>query len=191
MRKKLVSKEAEKKKQKRNQYILVGVMVVIMMGSIFGLIAGTTTQNSNSNIKYKGHTLQTNGYFYNMTIGAKTFYFSNNPNDLKINYKIDSMPTPSQLANQPLYLDAVASTPSQEIYQNFYGFSQRIQAACFEGSNCTDNALPVKNCTENMIIIKQSSENRIYTQDKCTFIEGTSQDLNKLTDIFILKLFGL
>ena len=191
MRKKLISKEMQKRKEKRNQYILVGVMVIILFGSVFGIIVGTNTGSSAKKLTYEGHTLNTNGYFYNMTVNNKVIYVSNNPNNLSINYTIEAMPTASSFAGLPLYIDAGASTPSQEIYENMYGYAQRIQSACLANSTCNDPTLPIKNCEENMIIIKESTQNKIYTQGKCTFIEGTTKDLNKLTDIFILKLFGL
>jgi len=190
MIKKRISRQEQKRKTRRNQFILVGIVTFLLLGSVFGLIAGSVpSKNKNSFDTYKGYKLSTNGVFYNLTAANHVFYFSNNPNSINITYNITSLPNVTNYAYGPLYLDSKASIPSQELYNTFSNFAQRIQFACYKNSTCNDPELPIKDCSNNLIIIKTSKENKIYTKDNCVFIEGKPQDLNQLTDIFILKAF--
>lgn len=190
MIKKRISKEEERKKVKRNQFILVGFVTFLLLGSVFGLIAGSNpTKNKQNTISYKGYKLSTNGLFYNLTVANHAFYFSNNPNSINITYNITSLPNITSYVDSPLYLDSKASIPAEELYNTFSSFAQRIQFACYANSTCNDPTLPIKTCSDNLIIIKTAEKNKIYTKDNCVFIEGKPQDLNQLTDVFILKVF--
>lgn len=185
-----MSKEEEKRKTRRNQFILVGIVTVLLLGSVFGIIAGSVTPKSKSkSLTYKGYKLSRIGVFYNLTAANHGFYFSNNPNSINITYNITSLPNVTSYADYPLYLDSKASIPAEEVYNTFSGVAQRIQFACFNNSTCNDPSLPIKNCSDHLIIIKTAKQNKIYTKDNCVFIEGKPQDLNQLTDTFILKVF--
>ncbi|MDA3836267.1 MAG: hypothetical protein PF542_01455 [Nanoarchaeota archaeon] len=192
---KLMSKKDEAKKQKRNQYILGIILVVVMFGSVFGVIAGSFNSDNKTTqekITYKGLAFDQQGSFYTLSIGERIFYFSEDPRELdSLNYDFNMTSIITKLVGQPLYLDSEDYYVSQEIAQNVQAYPSRMQSACINEDDCYDELLPIKDCSNNMIIVKESSENKIYEEDNCIFIEGKSEDLMKLADIVILQLLGL
>jgi hypothetical protein len=191
---KIQSKEDKAKKQKRQQMWLGIILVVVMFGSVFGVIVNSFNASSQKGEKmtYKGHKLIKQGTTYLLSIGEKTFYFSENPNNVTgyfENMNISKIIT-TYLGN-PLYIDSENYQVTQEIYQNINGYPQRIQMACYNQEDCVDESLPIKDCSNNLIIIRESEENKIYEEDSCIFIEGKQEDLLKLADAFLLKILGL
>ncbi|NCN87101.1 hypothetical protein GW932_04665 [archaeon] len=193
MIKKLSSKEDERKKQRKNNYLIGAVLVIVMFGSVFGIIVNSfDTSNNSEKLTYKGFPLEAQGNVYLLGIGNHSFYLTNNPNDLgELKYDINFSKTLANYVGLPLYLDSYSYTYSQQIYQNIFGYPERIQFACENENDCLDDNLPIKNCTENMIIIREKEDNKIYEKDNCVFIEGTTEEISKLVDLFTLKVLGI
>ena len=188
---KIVSKQEEGKKQKRNQLIIGIILIIVMFGSTFGIIVNSFgKENSNTKVKYNGleFTKQNERWFVN--IGDFQFSFKYNPYEVEEIGKDSGLKYLNNYYNKPLYLSSQNTEASSEIYTNIEGIAQRVQGACLEEENCEGN-LPVKNCTSNFIIIKESDSNEIKQEENCVFISGTEENLTKISDEFLFQIIGV
>lgn len=193
MIKKLTTKQDLKRKQKRNQYILGIVLVIVMFGSVFGVIVGSfNAKKDTEKIVYNGYEfIDQNGYFL-LDLGEIEFYFKENPNEIALTQKtVNISKTLVDFVGNPLYIYSNDYVQSTEIYQNINPYVQRIQSACLENLSCTDPSWPIKTCEDNFIIINEGTTNKIYEEDNCVFIEGKKEDLTKLTDEFLFQILGI
>ncbi len=190
---KIISKKQEQKKQKRNQIILGVILIFVLFGSVFGIVANSFgNKQETESIKYNGYEFTRSNNYYLLEIGSTQFYFLGNPNEIsELEREINMTRLISSYIGKVLYLDSKDSTSSQEIYQNLNNYVGRIQPACIDELDCPDENLPIKTCEDNLIIIKEAENNKVYELEKCIFIQGKKQDLVKLTDEFIFNLIGL
>ena len=190
---KIHTRRAEKKKQKRNNLILSVVLIIILGLSVFGIVANSFGDNQEEqDIEYNGYTLFSSGNSWVLQEGDFQFIFANNPHDLEnLTFESNDLGLLPDYAQQVLYLSSEDTISTYQVYQNLNLFLTRIQLACTEDAIDCQEDIPIKNCTDNFIVIRESTENKIIQQDKCVFIEGQKQDLNKLTDIFLLKILGI
>ena len=103
---KLVSKKDIEKKQKRNQYILGAVLIIVMFGSVFGVIVGSFGKKEKTEkIIYNGYEfIKQNNYFI-LILGEYEFYFLENPNEISLLEKeINLTKTLPELVGKPLYI---------------------------------------------------------------------------------------
>lgn len=196
MVKRLVSKEEYIKKQKKNQRVLGVVLIIIMFGSVFGVIVGSFNPGSNSQqdytTTYNGLEFTYDGQYFRLNLGEVYFYFTEAPSSYNnLDYSMDLTKNLASFYGSTLYIDSANYMVTNELANNFQGYAQRIQLACLENSTCTDEVLPIKDCSDNLIVVRESSINKVYEEDNCIFIEGTNADLLKLTDLTILKLLGV
>lgn len=191
---KIYTKKDAAKKQKRNTLIISIILIVVISASVFGIVANSFgTQEESNEVIYNGYLFTSSGSFWILNQGEFQFVFSNNPEELEnITFESNELNLLPSYAQQVLYLDSEDPSASYQIYQNLGVFLTRVQLACLEKNkdNCQED-LPIKNCTDTFIIIKESDESKILQQDNCVFIEGQKQDLDKLTDIFILKILKI
>jgi len=188
----IFTKKEKLKKQKRNTLIVSIILIVVICLSIFGIVANSFGNSENSNeVDYNGYKFYSSGDFWVLEEGDFKFVFLNNPKDLEnMTFEANPLKFLPSYSQKVLYLSSEDSVSSYQIYSNLEPFLTRIQYACLDEKNCTDN-LPIKNCTENFVVIRKSETNKILQQDKCVFIEGKEQDLYKLTEIFLLKILGV
>lgn len=191
---KIYTRRDEIKKQKRNTLIISVILIVVISLSVFGIVANSFgSEQEGQNIIYNGYLFSPSGNSWVLQEGDFQFIFLNNPNLLEnITFESNELKLLSSYVQQVLYLSSEDSTVSYQIYQNLGIFLTRVQSACLDEDkeDCQED-FPIKNCTDNFIIIRESDSNRIFQQDNCVFIEGQKQDLNKLTDIFLLKVMGI
>ncbi len=188
---KIVSKEQGEKKRKRNQLIVGGILVLIMILSTVGY---AFTQNEKSTgagkkITYKGiDFVQQNDYWF-ATIGGAQFAFKYNPQETE---EINGIMTIgiNSYSGKPLYISSDNFDAEAELYRNLDSIILRRQYACLEGETC-NKEYPVKNCTDNLIIIKKAEQNSISQQENCVFIEGIKNETVKLVDKFLYKALGI
>lgn len=195
MIKRLESKDKKLKKEKRNQLILAAVLVLVMFGSVFGIVFSYNsgnTSSSNSSVLFNGYNFNIENGFYTITLGASKFYFSSNPNDVNnLPKDVNLSRTLSNYSKQDVYVSSIDYPSYSEIVQVFNPYVTRIQGACKLGEVCSDYTLPIKTCDDNLIVIKVSTQNKIYEDKNCVYIEGKKSDLLKLTDEFLLRELGL
>ena len=197
MIKRIESKEQKEKKSKRNQWILAGILVLIMLASIFGIIfqdlAGTgTSSQQSSDVTFNGYTFQAVNGYYVLQIGSQTFYFSQNPQNVDSIIKtVNLSKTMPDYIGQVVYVSSEDYNSYNEIYSDMGNYTTRIQEACAENETCADSTLPTKTCADNLIIVKEAPEDKIYQKDNCVYIEGNQNDLLSLTDEFLMRIIGV
>ncbi|MGY4884968.1 MAG: hypothetical protein ACP5NZ_05305 [Nanobdellota archaeon] len=182
-------KEAEKKARK-NQIIIGAILIIVMLGSTFGYVM-FSSPNEDSNIEkieYNGYEFVNQNGFWTVTIGEYTFAFRYNPTEVeKSEAELGYI---SEYSGKPLYVFYENDAAFIEINQNLGSIVQRFQGACLEEEGCPEN-WPIRDCSNNFVIIKESNESKIYTQEKCTFIEGPRENLTRITDEFLFKITGI
>jgi len=189
---KIISKEAEERKKKRNQWLVGVILIAVMVLSVLGYsLSGLGNNSSGSVVNYNGFKFTQTSNFWNVNIGANTFSFAYNPTQTeKINSTLNLL---SSYNGKPLYISSEDMGTETEIYKNLFyqnQIAQRVQEACLSGENCSGD-YPIKTCQDNFIIIKESTNDMIKQQDNCVFIEGNKENLTKLSDSFLFKIIGI
>lgn len=192
---KIISLEEKDNKTKRNQLIIGGVLILIMIFSTVGYALGDKEDKEEDKKEYNGIEFikDSSGYWY-FEIQGQQFTIINNPENIsKISFL--SYLTLNNYLNKPLYFIGDIGEGSSEISRNLIErFVLRVQQACLEKENCTGN-FPVKNCSsDNLIVFKEVLNNeteRMYQEEKCVFIFAKSENQSKYADKFLFKLLGI
>jgi hypothetical protein len=189
---KIISKQEETRKKKRNQLIVGFALIFIMLLSVLGYSFSGGSE-STTKIKYNGFNFIKQEDFWVLNIENFNFIFKNNPNQVeKINSDLKNL---ENYYGKPLYMYSENYEAELEIYKNLFYYNQivqRMQDACLEGNQTDcDETLPVKNCEDNFIIIRERNETKIIQENNCVFIEGKQEELTKITDEFLFKILGI
>ncbi len=196
MIRRIETKEQQNKKSKRNKWILSGILVAILLFSVFGIVFQdiiSSGSSKNQTVVFNGYTFDTSSGYYTLRAGNATLYFSENPVNVDAIVKsVNLTKTFSYYSGKVVYVSSVDDYNSyNEIYANVGLFAERVQEACVEGEPCIDQTLPIKTCSDNVIVIKKSLENKIYEKNNCVYIEGKESDLLGMTDEFLLRILGI
>jgi len=188
---KITTRTEEQKKARRNQLTIGLILVAVMLFSVLGYSFGSNPETSETKVDYNGFEfIQQSGLWY-LNMGDVQFSFLHTPKEtFNINSTINLL---NSYLNKPLYIYSENAESESEIARNlFYNvrIAQRIQRACPEGMNCT-NDFPTKTCSDNFIIIKDSNDTQIRQEENCVFIEGNNAILTRLTDGFLFKVLGI
>jgi hypothetical protein len=191
MIKKLSTKKDELKKQKRNQWIIGGILIFVMVFSGFGMAVNSFGGDKDQEkVTYNGFEFYKQSSSWILPLENFNLIFSHNPEETEGITNINLTKLITDYQGQPLYIDSDYELASYEIYQNIGNFVERIQPACFEELNCQKD-LPIKTCENNFIIIRKAEINSITEEENCIFIEGDEENLLKLTDEFLYSIFGI
>lgn len=184
--------EGEKRRKERFNQIIVGVVLIflLLLSTLgYSILSRDNTETSNDKkIIYNGLTfVNSNGYWILQEEGIR-FVFRYNPNEIEgVKTKLNDI---SMYSNQPVYIQSDSMEATSEIVNNLNGIVLRMQNACLEEEGCEED-FPVKNCNDNFIIIRESNLSGIIQNQSCVFIEGTQENLVKLTDEFLFKILGI
>ena len=187
--KRLISKQEKERKERKNQTIIGLVLVFIMVSSVigFGLMyrsGGNESGADGEKIVYNGFEFTyVNGFW---TIGG--FSFRYNPQEAPDIG--EELADGTYYAGLPLYVYSESLEAEREIFVNLGNVAERIQQACPEEEQCSED-IPTKNCENNFIIIKESENERIFQIENCVYIEGSQENLAKLADSFLFKILGV
>ena len=191
---KIISKKQEDKLKKRNQGILVFILVIILLGSTFGIIVNSFgSSNSGNQIKYNGYEFFVQNGYWIFDAGNYQLSFLYNPKEsenITGGVQVDIQDSITSYQNVPVYLYSEETSAEVEVYRNIYSFAERVQNACPEGKTC-DEDVPIKTCDDKFIIIEKSENNEIVQEGGCVYIRGEEKNLIKLSDEFIYHLFGI
>ncbi|MBU2053103.1 MAG: hypothetical protein KJ721_02575 [Nanoarchaeota archaeon] len=194
---KIASKQDKEKRARRNQFIVGGVLIFIMFGSVFGIIVNSFGDKESvvKDVTYNGFEFVNQNGFWISTIGSFQFVFSNNPEEIEFNESVNTssdIKPINSYSGKPLYIYSENDNAKWEIYRNLHPDSnqivQRMQDACLE--ECGDD-LPIKTCEDNFIIIRESNNSRIIQENNCVFIDGKKENLIKLVDKYLFKVLGI
>src|SRR4030042_5112622 len=130
----IISKSEKNKKTKRNQWILGGILILIMAFSTLGYaLSGRGDEKSNNKVEYKGiEFIQDNSGYWNFVIQGQQFIILNNPEEIgKINFL--STLNLNSYSNKPLYFVGDMGEWASEVSRNLADrFVLRIQQACLD-----------------------------------------------------------
>ncbi|MCX6749700.1 MAG: hypothetical protein NTW17_03080 [Candidatus Pacearchaeota archaeon] len=182
----LVSKEDEAGKRKRNRIIAGVVLAVVMILSTIGFAFqgrsdnASTGNQSESEIDYNGFKfINQNGLWI-----LGNFVFRYNPNEVE-NIGTGIKPL-SNYQGKPAYIYSEDEEAEIEVAGNIGLVAQRVQKACSKEMNCTED-IPVKTCSDNFIIIKESDITSIVQNNSCVLIKGPKENLTSIADGFLFK----
>jgi hypothetical protein len=183
------SKKDKEKKQRKNQLIIGGILILLMMGSTFGILVNSFGEDSNvEDVDYNGYKFTYDNGFWKTTIGDYDFVFTYNPTQVeKIETEVNYM---NNYADYPIYISSEDYVSEVEIYRNMGDIVERFQRACLSESNCEED-WPIKDCSNNFIIIKIANESKIYQEENCVFIEGNEENLTQMADEFLFWITGI
>lgn len=198
---KIISKQERDKKTRRNQLIIGGILILIMVFSTVGYaLSGRGDETNADKTEYNGieFVRDNSGYWY-FEIQDQQFIIINNPKNIS---EINFLNTLSinDYSNKPLYFVGDIGEGSSEIARNLADrFVLRIQQACLDEEDCEGN-FPIKNCSiDNIIIFNEISDNEtennkkeiMYQEENCIFIFSEYENQSKYADKFLFKLLGI
>jgi len=184
---KITSKEKESKKQKRNQIILGGILLVVIFFSVISYAFGGGF-GGEKRVEYNGFKfVQQNGFWIVDKEDLNLILRYNPYETSKIKVELTGL---ENYYNKPLYIDSKNPEASYEIYNNLGKIVQKIHPACLEEENCNED-YPIRSCKNNFILISEKENEKVWTEDNCLFIEGPRENLTKITDGVLLKVFEI
>ena len=191
---KIISKQQESQKRKRNQLIGGGILIILMVFSILGYsFQGKVVEDSqNEGLNYNGQNFvqQNNVWILNLQGINRDFVFAYNPKqveEIPVNGTIKSL---NSYLQKPLYISSQDIMAEAEIRNNMLGFVERTQSACFK-KDCKDKNLPTKTCRDNFIIISEGNKTEILQKDNCVFMQGKKEELVMLADRFLFEVLQI
>lgn len=192
--KKIRLKHEEDKRKKRNHVILGIFLIFIMFGSVIGFIipfgingGGVSVNEETEMQKFNGFEFTEQNGFWILNLNGINLIFRYNPSEI---FDLNSRLNPLlDYEAKPLYVYSENVNAKSEIKANMFSFVEGIEDACPEGmENCES---PVRTCENNFIIIRESESRDLRQEMNCVFIEGNNEDLTRLTDEFLYKIFGV
>lgn len=186
------SKEQAEKRSKRNQLIVGGILIFVMLSSTLGYgFISKEEQNTGSTKKivYNGYEFVNQNDIWTLSLGQYIFGFKFNPKEVdQINSSINFL---NNYVGKPLYISSESSEAEVEIYRNLDQVVLRRQYACLEGENCTNPEYPIKTCADNFIIIQENEKSNITQIENCVFVKGKKENLTAMTDEFLFKILNV
>lgn len=190
----ILTKELQEKKTKRNQLILGLILITLMLFSVLGYALWGRGESQNINkIEYNNiEFIQDNSDYWAFQIQGQDFLTKYNAEEVQeiyafINFNINNY------ANKPLYLVSDSEDANSEIVRNLGNrFVPRIQKACLSQESCLED-IPIKNCSiDNIIVIEISEEKeQIYQEENCVFISAKEENQVKYADAYLFNILGV
>ena len=153
-------KENDKSKR-RNQFIVSGILIVIMLFSIVGY-GFIDDSNPNGNeiqttiLNYNNFQFLEQNGFWILSSSPGTF-FSYNPTEVESITSVN-LKDITNYQGEILYLVLEDPIAEQELRNNLNSYAQKIESVCLEGFPCENN-LPLKSCDDKVISLQISEEN--------------------------------
>lgn len=181
---KIISKHEEGKKKKRSQFIVGGILIFIMVSSLLGYAFqnqnATGTSSSNSTLDYNGITFANQNGFWAVNYGTQRIVFTYHPAQIPSADLTNFTKNINDFSNKSLYINSYDLNAESEIRTDLFPFASEIKNA----------QIPPENCANNFIIIQNGSSG-IRQEQNCIFISGQGEDLIKLVDNVLFKIFGI
>ena len=183
---KIISKYEQDKKKRRNQFIIGGVLMTIMLISVLGyafqgqLINPAGGSSSNGSITYNGITFENQSGFWVTTYKNQNLVFTYNPSEITNSVNITE--NINDISGKPLYIYSDDNNAESELTMNLAEFANGIIPL---------QSLSNEDCSNNEIIIQNNSIPSVNQEQNCILISGQGQDLIAMTDNVLFKLFGI
>ena len=189
----IIPKHEEVRKKKKNQFIVGGVLIFIMIFSMLGYafqsqIFNSSTPSTNANVTYNGMTFTNENGFWATVYDNERLSFSYLPSQIFESNLTNFTKSLGDLKDKPLYISSEDHNAESEMRFNLLPFAEKIESACLEGEECQGEQ--IKDCTDNFIVLREGAEGVVQEQN-CIFISGSGENLIKLADNVLFKLFGV
>lgn len=185
MRKIRTQAEIDKKKRK-NQILVGGVMIGLLLLSIVGYsFASGDKDEDDSKVNENGVDFFRQNGVWVAEIDGGVFGFQNLPSEVS-DVDVDVSIGLGQYTGQVLYF-VNPNEGANEVLTNIGRYVLRYQEACLNGDDC-EGDLPMKDCDDNLIIFEGGDATEVYQDGSCVFIVGDSL---KGTDAFLYKVLQI
>lgn len=180
---KIISVHEDEKKKRKNQFIIGGILIFIIVSSLLGYAFqnqdATGSSSSNSTLDYNGITFTNQNGFWAVNYGNQRIAFTYHPSQIPAVDLINLTKSINDFSNKSIYINSYDINAETEMKMDLYPFASEIK----------DAQLPA-DCNNNFIIIQNGSLG-IRQQQNCIFISGQGEDLIKLEDNILFKIFGI
>lgn len=191
---KIIPKHEEERKKRRTQFIVGGALIFIMVSSMLGYAFQSKLFDSNSatnaTVTYNGIAFTNQNGFWAMGYGNERLVFTYLPSQIAESDLTNLTKSIDDFSNKSLYIFSEDYNAESEIKFNLLPFASEIKNACPAGIACDNEELPIKNCEDNFIIIRSGDES-VREEKNCIFIYGEGDNLIKLADNVLFKIFGI
>lgn len=189
---KIVSKQEADKKKRRNQFIVGGVLIMVMFLSVMGyafqnsIISGNTQTSSNSTqtITYNGVQFSNQNGFWVLQTENNRFVFTYNPSEIPASNLANLTKTMSDFSGKPLYVYSNDTNSESELTFNMKSIASNVYTEKMSNMSLGPN------CAYNSIIIENGTEG-VKENQNCIFISGQGEGLIKLIDNVLFNLMGI
>lgn len=186
------TKAQEGRRKRRNQFILGGILIFVMLFSIMGYGFGSkdNSQTNGQEKNYGGFVFEqySNGYWL-ATSGELQFLFSYEPSEVE-SVNVDSnLNLLSSYSGKPLYIQIENEGEEIELYNVMDYFVLRRQYACLSEEGCSNEEYPIKTCSDNVIVFEKSNSSEVVQEENCVYIRG--EDFKKEVDAFLFRAMGI
>lgn len=191
--KKLLTREEQDKKKKRNQLIVGLILIGLMLFSTAGYALSDREESSLDikDINYNGiDFIKDSSDYWRFNLNGYDFITQYNPEETRgiknLNTKLLD-----GYKGKPLYFSGEAIPAFSEIERNLGKFALRTSMACLN-ENCTQD-YPIKECSEDNIIIIQITDTSegISQEENCIFINSNELNQTKYADAVLFKILGI
>jgi len=198
--KKIQTKSSEAKKQKIRNMIIGIILVFVMFGSVFGVIANSFGRDTDrKSVEYGGIDFVEQNDFWFASKGNFNFIFKYNPEQVEqTNSELNYF---NSYEGKPLYISSESYEAELEVSRNLFYENQLVQRMSYACLNKTSDIFnqtlecvgdfPMKNCEDNFVIIRESNNTGISQNGNCVFIHGAKENLTRITDEFLFNVFRI
>ncbi len=191
---KIISRQEEERKRRRNQFIVGGALIFIMVSSMLGYAFQSQLFNSNpttnANITYNGIDFTNQNGFWTANYRNERLVFTYIPSQIAESDLTNLTKSIDDFSNKSIYIFSGDYNAESEIKSNLLPFASEIKDACPAGIACDNKELPIKNCEDNFIIIQLGNES-VREEKNCIFISVEKDNLVKIADNVLFKIFGI
>jgi hypothetical protein len=184
---KIVSRQEENKRKKRNQFIVGGVLMLVMLISVLGyafqgqITTNQTTTTSSNTTTYNGIVFTYQNGFWTTTYNNQQLIFTFTP--VQINSDLTNLTENiNNLSDKPIYLYSEDPNAESELSINLAKFVSQIILV---------QNLSTIDCSSNTIIVQNNPSYSVKQNQNCIIISGEGQDLIGTVDNVLFKMFGI
>jgi hypothetical protein len=187
MIRRIKTKTEIEKAQKRNQTILGGVLILLLVGSMF-LVFTAGDENEKNKVTEKGIDFFNTGNGWGVKLDKEIFYFTFLPSELE-DVKVSGLFSLGDYVDTTLYYNNF-NEGTAKILGNLDRYIQRKNEACENQQECEGRLSnpPIKNCDDNFIIFKEGDDTSVVKEGGCVYITG---DFIKGADAFLYKVLNI
>lgn len=165
-------------------------MVSSMLGYAFQSQLFNGNPATNETLTYNGIVFTNQNGFWAANYQNERIAFTYLPSQIPESDLSNLTRDIDDFSDKPLYIFSEDYNAESEIGFNLLPFATEIENACPEGIECEDEKLQIRNCESNFIIIQNGNEG-VRQEENCIFISGRGDNLIKLADNVLFKIFGI